>query len=140
VITPPVAHVPRGIRLNNPGNVRRVDGLIWKGQEQTQDDPDFVQFVTPEYGIRAICRIMRSYKREGLNTISQAIGRWAPQSENNTSAYISEVCSSCQLGANDPVDFDQIMPQLIKAIIFQENGQQPYSDDTITKGISLASS
>lgn len=133
-------NVPRGVRNFNPGNIRRVDGLVWKGQEQTQDDPDFVQFVTPEYGIRAICRIMRSYKREGLNTIRKAIDRWAPNSENNTAAYIQEVCSSCQLGPDDPVDFDQIMPQLIKAIIIQENGSNPYSDDTIEKGISLANS
>jgi hypothetical protein len=138
--------VPRGIRNNNGGNLRRVGGMVWKGQEQTQTDPDFVQFVTAEYGIRAIVRILRSYKREGLNTIGKAISRWAPTSENNTAAYIKAVCDGCNIPASDHapqdvvVDYDAIMPALVKAIILHENGQMPYSDDQISKGISLAAS
>jgi len=135
---PPVPHVPRGIANFNPGNIRRVETVVWKGQEQTQTDASFVQFVTPEYGIRAICRILTSYKRDGLNTIREAINRWAPPVENNTTAYIDSVCHSCNLGPDDVVDFTTVMPILIRAIIFHENGQDPYTDDQIRKGISLA--
>lgn len=140
-------HVPRGIRNNNPGNIRHNPSVTWVGQEATQTDLDFVQFVTPEYGIRAIVRIIRSYKREGLNTIQGAIQRWAPSTENDTQAYITDVCQGCSIEpytvvdgkkVETVVDFDAIMPTLIKAIIFHENGIQPYSDSTISKGISLA--
>lgn len=131
-------HVPRGLRNNNPGNIRRVDGVIWRGQEATQTDPDFVQFLTPEYGIRAIARILHNYKREGLNTIKQAINKWAPPNENITSAYVEDVCQRCSYKPDDVVDFDAIMPQLVKAIIVHENAMQPYPDVQINKGISLA--
>lgn len=133
-------HIPRGIANNNMGNIRRVDSVVWKGQEQTQTDPSFVQFVTAEYGIRAVVRILRSYKREGLNTIQAAINRWAPPNENDTKAYVMDVCRDCQLQPTDVVDFDAIMDDLVKAICIHENGVMPYSDDQISKGISLASS
>lgn len=132
--------IPRGILNNNPGNIRRVETTAWKGQEQTQTDPSFVQFVTAEYGIRAIVRIMESYKRDGLHTIQQAISRWAPPNENNTPAYVMGVCSDCGVKPNDVVDYNAIMPMLVKAIISHENGEMPYSDDQIAKGISLAAS
>lgn len=132
--------IPRGIINNNPGNVRRTETTSWKGQEATQTDPAFVQFVTAEYGIRAIVRIMTSYKREGLNTIQQAINRWAPPVENNTVAYVNAVCSGCNKTPGEVVDFSAIMPALVKAIILHENGEMPYSDDQIEKGISLAAS
>lgn len=132
--------IPRGIRNNNPGNLRRVDSTVWKGQEQTQTDPDFVQFVTAEYGIRAIVRILHSYQRDGLNTIQQAINRWAPPNENNTTAYIQAICTDCNLKPGDVVDYTAIMPVLVKAIIQHENGEMPYSDDQVNKGISLAAS
>jgi hypothetical protein len=121
--------------------------VAWVGQDATQTDLDFVQFVTPEYGIRAGVRILRTYKRDGLNTIQGAINRWAPRSENNTDAYITAVCKGCNIEpytlvdnnkVETVVDFDAIMPALIKAIIFHENGVQPYPDSTISKGISLA--
>lgn len=132
-------HVPRGVRNNNPGNIRHNQAVTWLGQEATQTDLDFVQFITPEYGIRAIARILQSYKREGLNTIQSAINRWAPPNENNTTAYINSVCQDCNLKPDTVVDFDTIMPTLIKAIIQHENGVQPYSDSTINKGIALTS-
>lgn len=137
---PPVPHVPRGIANFNPGNIRRVDSVVWKGQEQTQTDASFVQFVTPEYGIRAIVRILTSYKRDGLHTIQQAINRWAPPNENNTNSYVDAVCADCNLNPTDVVDFTAIMAILVRAIIKHENGIDPYTDDQVAKGISLANS
>ena len=140
-------HVPRGVRNCNPGNLRHNQAVTWVGQEATQTDLEFVQFVTPEYGIRAMARILHNYKREGLNTIQAAINRWAPSTENDTQAYITAVCRGCNIEpytmvgdklVETVVDFDSIMPTLIKAIIFHENGIQPYSDSTINKGIALA--
>jgi hypothetical protein len=135
---PLMPFIPRGIRNNNPGNIRHSIGTVWRGQEATQTDSDFVQFVTPEYGLRAIARIITSYKRDGINTIQDAIKRWAPAVENNTIAYINNVCQQCNVKPADVVDLEAIMPTLIKAIVFHENGMQPYSEQQIQTGISLA--
>lgn len=129
--------VPRGIRNNNPGNIRR-DGTPWQGLDLVQDDPDFCVFIAPEWGIRAIARILKKYKLDGINTIAGAINRWAPPNENNTSAYITAVAMACGVGQSECVDFDLILPAMSKAIIQHENGMQPYGDDIISLGISLA--
>jgi hypothetical protein len=130
--------IPRGIRLNNPGNIRHVLGVTWKGQSALQRDDQFVEFDDAVYGIRAIARIMHSYENEGIYTIAKAIDRWAPPNENNSVAYVAAVCHECGIGADDAVSLDSIMPQLIKAIIRHENGEMPYTADQIDQGISLA--
>lgn len=105
---------------------------------KAQNDSSFVQFDSPEYGIRAIAKIMASYQRIGIDTIRQVIHRWAPPSENNTDAYISAVCAECSVGPDDTVILKTILPLLIKAIIWHENGACPYSDEQIQRGIALA--
>ena len=129
---------PRGIRNNNPGNIRLSAATAWEGQTFHQPDPEFVTFSSPEYGIRAIAKILLTYQREGFKTLGQIIHRWAPPSENDTDAYIQAVCNKCGVGEDMQVDVKAILPDLIKAIIKHENGEQPYSDAQINAGISMA--
>lgn len=131
---------PRGIRNNNPGNIRWGDE--WKGlvAENQRTDKSFCQFTAPEYGIRAMIIILRNFQRKhGLKTISQIINRWAPPVENNTLAYIDSVAK--EIGV-DPVAeinvFDsRIMMKLLQAIIRHENGTQPYGFDVFVRALDL---
>lgn len=125
---------PRGIRLNNPGNIRHGDQ--WRGLSAEQPDPAFCKFVAPVYGIRAMVKILQSYRKRGRDTVAEIISAWAPTVENDTAAYIKSVCSRVGVGPNDPVEPGN--PNLLKAIITHENGQQPYSDNTINDAIKLA--
>lgn len=129
--------IPRGIRLNNPGNIRRSD-VPWLGLAGLQDDPEFFEFSSPIYGIRAMARIFKNYQREGLTTIEDVISRWAPPTENDTDSYIKDVCARCNVARTDVIDFKQIMPALVKAVIHHENGTMPYSDSDINYAIGLA--
>jgi len=128
----------RGERNLNPGNIRHVNGTKWVGSAPEQTDSAFVQFTDVKYGIRAIARILASYERQGIDTIGETIDRWAPPNENNSAAYVDAVCNACGINADQKVSLHQIMPQLIKAIIHHENGEQPYSDAQIAEGIALA--
>lgn len=125
----------RGYRNNNPGSIRRTD-TIWLGQASVQSDPDFVTFTDPQYGVRAIVKILRSYMREGINTVAEAIAHWAPPLENDTTAYITDVCADCGIQPNDPIDFNTIMPTLVKAIIKHEQGSVLYTDQQIVQWVS----
>ncbi len=131
---------PRGIRNNNPGNIRR-NGDPWQGLAERQLDIEFFTFKSAVYGIRALARTLITYQdKYGLRTIRQIISRWAPPNENNTEAYVKAVAASTGLDADQPLDvhrFDHLLP-LTKAIIRHENGQQPYSDAELTKGLVLA--
>lgn len=129
--------IPRGIRNFNPGNLR-LSSVEWLGLSDEQTDPDFFQFVSPIYGIRAMARILKTYQREGVTTLQEAVGRWAPPSENDTQAYVQAVCQACGVNPGDTVDLTSLLPRLIPAIIEHENGQQPYSVEDITYAIGLA--
>lgn len=127
----------RGLRNNNPGNIRKSADK-WLGLAAEQTDDEFFQFVSPEYGIRAMAVILRNYRnRYGLRTIRQIITRWAPPVENNTDAYIAAVSSKVGLGPDEMV-FEADIPRLIDAIIAHENIVNPYTIATIEKGVALA--
>lgn len=92
----------RGIRNNNPLNIRR--GQRWQGLIEPQTDPAFCQFVAPVWGLRAGFIILRRYIQVyHLNTITGIISRWAPDSENNTLAYIKYVSNVTQIDPLAPI-------------------------------------
>lgn len=81
----------RGIRNNNPANIRR--GCNWKGLIRQQKDREFCQFVTMTWGVRALLVTLRTYViKHHLHTVREIITRWAPPSDgNNTEKYIEFV-------------------------------------------------
>jgi len=128
---------PRGIRNHNPGNIRR-GGDQWQGMAAEQTDPEFVQFIAPEYGIRAMAVVLNNYRTlYGRNTIRKIITRWAPPVENDTDAYINSVARSLGVGPDDQLSVAHT-PALIAAIIRHENGIQPYDVALIDYGVQLA--
>lgn len=131
---------PRGIRNNNPGNIRRSKDK-WQGLSSQQTDEDFFVFSDATYGIRAIARLLINYQdKYDLTQIAQIVRRWAPVTENDTQAYIDHVVSLTGFSAYSSLDmhkFDYLAP-VVRAIITHENGIQPYTDSQITKGLVLA--
>lgn len=134
--------VPRGIRNNNPGNIERT-GERWLGMAADQSgDPRFVVFEAPEWGIRAICRIIRTYvQRHGKKTLREIVSTWAPPTENHTGAYIGFVAARAGLDpardAVDPLRHAHMRP-IVEAIISMENGRQPYPPAVIDEGLRRA--
>lgn len=129
---------PRGIRNNNPGNIRKSSDH-WQGLADEQKDSAFFTFTTPEYGIRAMTKIIKRYVNEmGLFSIRKIINRWAPPSENNTSAYVKQVSAAVGLDPDLPFTLEKDLQAIITAMIKHENGIQPYSAATIAAGIKLA--
>lgn len=96
--------IPRGIRNNNPLNIRR--GTNWLGLSKNQTDPSFCQFDSMTYGLRAGLIIIRTYmQRYKLNSIHAIVSRWAPPSENDTNAYVKSVSSMMKIHALQTFDF-----------------------------------
>ena len=135
-----MTETPRGLRNNNPGNIR-ISKIHWIGEADAQPDPDFVTFSAPEYGIRAVCKILLSYQADDrCQTIRQLISRWAPPNENDTGAYVDAVSRACGLGPDEPANVHTVavMRPLVEAIIRQENGEQPYPPELILDGLRIA--
>lgn len=120
---------PRGIRNNNPLNIRR--GCNWSGLAPAQNDPQFCQFVSMQYGLRAAIKLLRNYitgyggKRRACRNLNDIIHRWAPESENQTESYIRQVAVATGLHpfeSIDPHDRKTIV-RLVAAMAKVECGQ-----------------
>lgn len=118
-------NLPRGIRNNNPGNIRI--GQKWQGlvTKYEQTDPSFDQFIDPTWGIRALAALLVNYQdKYKLNTVRAIIDRWAPPNENDTTSYINLVAKAVQVRPDQPLDlhrYETLRP-LVEAIIRHENG------------------
>lgn len=122
---------PRGIRNNNPGNIRRSADR-WLGLRSEQTDPDFFQFEAMRWGYRALFRVLRNYREiHGLQTVADLIRRWAPASENDTAAYITAVCRKMRVPTTFVPDvYDrETMTALAAAISEVENGLPAVMED-----------
>lgn len=130
--------IPRGIRNNNPLNIRV--GNVWLGEVKNPTDPHFEQFNSMEYGLRAgfvlLRRYIRHYKRQ---TIEDIISSWAPSNENNTKAYIETVVKVSGIPSNRILHYSdkETMCKLVDAMCFVENGTH-VSMEKISKGYDIA--
>ena len=97
----------RGIRNNNPLNIIKSPNQIWLGQTHIDNEKKFCQFSTMAYGLRAAIKLLRTYyTKHRCTTIRKIICRWAPETENQVTAYIKTVCSLTHL------DADQQLPPM----------------------------
>ena len=131
--------IPRGIRNNNPGNIKK-NNVDWDGLSEEQTDNTFFQFTDPIYGIRALTKILLTYRHKyNLKNVWAIINRYAPPSENDTEAYKNFVTKKTGLNMLEEIDnsVEAYLP-VVKAIILMENGEQPYDDEIILQGMNLA--
>lgn len=132
--------VPRGIRNNNPGNLR--SDISWAFM--TGGDPGgFAIFDDSVHGLRALAKDLQTkITKDGLTTIRQIISKYAPTSENNTAAYIASVSNDTGIGPDDQLTADpDTLAMLIRAIVNHENGDAAsdayVSDQDIQNGIAM---
>lgn len=141
---------PRGIRNNNPLNIRHSKNQ-WQGTATTQTDKDFVQFQSMAYGYRAAWRTLNTYyqklkERKKHFTVENIIRRWAPPTENDTPAYIRTVLTLSGIGGQENLLPPQNvmgyerLSRLIAAMTVMENGIRMSQVDTeaIFQGYRLA--
>lgn len=129
---------PRGIRNNNPLNIRI--GNTWLGERANPTDDAFEEFVSIEYGYRAAFCILRRYiKRYHKDTISAIISTWAPASENNTQRYIDFVAAQMKISSMDVIDYsDKVtMLKLVAAMQLMECGV-PADMAKVRRGYEMA--
>lgn len=133
-------NAPRGIRNNNPGNIKD-SGIAWQGAVPGTD-PSYVSFGTPVAGIRALAlNAYHMQQKDGAQTVGDLISKWAPESDNNdTQAYIADVSKQMGVNPSTPVDLQDPtqLTALTNAIITHENGQNPYSPEQVQQGVDAA--
>ena len=125
--------MPRGLRNNNPLNIRiSTDKFV--GEVRPSQDKAFKQFDTMAHGYRAAFRVLRTYiNNYKCDTIRKIISRWAPKNENHTENYIKVVSERSGITADEPIlaDNREMMIRIVAAMSFVENGREAVMSDVI---------
>lgn len=142
----------RGIRNNNPGNIRHNKANKWQGASKNQPDNEFVRFDTMVWGVRAMARLLINYYDDyKCDTVTKIVKRWAPEKGHangksytqNTNGYIQHVCALSGLSANEKLNlhsFDHLAP-LVRAMMYHETAGESataVTKDQLTKALVLA--
>lgn len=123
----------RGLRNNNPLNIKYYKTNNWEGQ--TGNDGPFCTFRAMYFGLRAAGRLYRTYATSyGANTIAKIVARWAPASENDTARYINYVAGRAGISASKVLTRNDY-PKVAEAMIAFENGEQPLNLADIRSGV-----
>ncbi|HEV2269004.1 MAG TPA: hypothetical protein VGR92_06065 [Steroidobacteraceae bacterium] len=132
------ASLPRGIRYDNPGNLK------YAGQANAArlfGGGGFAAFGTPEEGLNALAKQIEAYRNRGLDTISGIISAYAPPGDHNdTGAYIRDVVRALRTSSNAELNLNSpaVLTALMNAIIRHENrGLNPYGSK-VGRAASLA--
>lgn len=111
---PASGKMTRGLRNNNPGNMRPVS-------RNQANDGAFTIYRTPEEGWGALGKQLKAYANAGLDNVASIISKYAPSSENNTDAYIQSVTANMSkrlgsdVGALTRLDLSD--PRVLKALM-----------------------
>lgn len=113
----------RGMRNNNPGNIR-ISSAKWKGKVTQNTDGAFEQFETFTHGVRALIILLKNYMvRRKCDTIEKIIHRYAPGHENPTDNYINAVVSGTGFRKDEVLEPDKCtLRLLVREITKFENG------------------
>ena len=115
--------IPRGIRNNNPLNIRR-NGDRFQGEIVPGSDREFKQFSSMAYGYRAAFVLLGTYLAHGRDTVEKIIRTWAPPTENDTEGYIAHVVQRSGVGRDKTLAADSggDYRKIVAAMSHCENG------------------
>lgn len=114
----------RGLRNNNPGNIR-LSSVRYKGEKAQSSDVAFRQFESIEWGYRAMFVLLNTYAvKHGCRTLRTMINRYAPPIENHTDNYIRRVADDTHLDPDEVISTTDaaVMTAVVAAMSAVENG------------------
>jgi hypothetical protein len=98
------------LRNNNPGAMMPGGRLA--------------QYPDMQTGLQAMDANLASYGKQGVNTLTGVISKWAPPNENNTQAYIQDVAQRLGIKPTQPIDLSNpaVRQAISTGIMLHENG------------------
>ena len=142
----------RNVRNNNPGNIKINKANAWQGRVSNKKEKTFETFKTPEYGVRALNRVVDA-NIKATKTFEEFVNRYA--SEPSEQAYYKKngklkpalqnyanALANSQGITNSKSKFPSNLDKAawLRAIIKHEGGADAlnyYTDDIINAGIQM---
>lgn len=133
-----MAKMTRGVRNNNPGNIRINPNNKWLGKVTPSRDKAFETFSEYRYGVRAMIKLIQSDIRSGKNTITKLVKEYAPPNENDTNAYVNSVASKSGFTAHQPLIANkETIRKIVTAMSHHENGFEAINDKQFEDGYAI---
>lgn len=123
-----------GFAINNPGNLRYIATNPFNGQIGNHNG--YGVYNTLANGVRAMGLELNAYYNRSLTTVSAIVSTYAPASENNTAAYIADVCQRMGVTSTENLNWPGDQVPLIQAMCWHENGYNPMSDADVAGYVS----
>jgi hypothetical protein len=134
----------RGIRNNNPGNVKFYNSNAWQGKVSlsqntdsldTDGEPKFEQFTSYPYGVRVMIYLLKNrYIPNGHNTLTKILDRYDPGFNPGYLQHLVDrvgISANQTIGAND----ETIIKKIVQALTRWENGQTNLSSPEVVTDI-----
>lgn len=120
----------RGMRNNNPGNLKAVG-------KQRRDREGFRVFDTMEEGVQAADAQLQRYAKRGVETVDQIVNTWAPKGDkNDVAAYLKSIEAQTGMTPEDiPADAGA-RHALLAAMFKQESGAKAPTLDEVERYIN----
>jgi hypothetical protein len=114
---------PRGIRNNNPLNLKYIAGSPYNGQTG-QDADGFGIYSSWQLGVRAGGLQLTKNFNNGADTVASLVQSW---STTDIAPYQNFVAAQLGVSVSEPLDWTtDELPYVMAAIQF-ENGENPYA-------------
>ncbi len=117
----------RGLRNNNPGNLRYSTFITWQGQVGS-DPLQYVTFSDSIYGLRAMALdLYNNYYLDGITTLTDLINKYAPADDptatNNPTQYAAYVSSQTGIPVNADIQLSgSNIVSIMRAMMNEELG------------------
>jgi len=136
------ASKPRGIRNNNPGNIKINANNNWleKVPLNNNSDGTFEQFYKYKYGIRAMILILIGYiEKQGRNTITKIVERYTSGDTIEQQAnYVMFVSEQTKTGPSATLQATKsTLRGLVKAMTYRENDVEAVTDTQFDEAYKL---
>lgn len=126
---------PRGIRNNNPGNLK-IGSSPWQGKIPISQNTDgtFEQFVSFPLGARAMIKLLSNYINQGRDTPKKIIQYWDLGAPHYTAFLVNETgyAENQVLQADKPT-----LKKLSQAIARFESGEYILTDSRFNTAYAL---
>jgi len=127
----------RGIRNNNPGNIKFKHSNNWDGKIPFNQNTDkiFEQFISFDYGVRAMIQLLDNYiDRDGRNTPKKIIEFW----DHGNPSYLTFLINETGFSEHQILQVDKpTLKALSQAIVKRENPGDFLTDARFETGYQL---
>lgn len=136
--TDPQSGLPASVMTNNPGNIHWTVASAWQGETgqgyTTAYGEKLEVFTTPQYGARAMIKLIQNKVKAGHNTLPKLTASWAAA---NTDAYAAFVASATAIPINaalDPYDVSGTLVPVAWAMAQWEAGGEYFDLNVFSAG------